>query len=49
MAASGRSMQALVAKGDVLATLASDRGMLAEVNKLLSSLAVTTELFIQHT
>ena len=49
MAASGCSLQALVVEGDVLVTLASDRGMLAEVNKLLSSLAVTTDLFIQHT
>jgi len=49
MAASGCRLQALVVEGDVVATLASDRGMLAEVNKLLSSLAVTTDLFIQHT
>jgi len=49
MAASGCSLQALVVEGDVLVTLASVRGMLAEVNKLLSSLAVTTDLFIQHT
>jgi len=49
MEASGCRLQVLVVEGDVHATLARDRGMLWEVNKLLSTLAVSTNVFIQHT